>query len=75
MKNGLKRVIMWVLIATFALGSAADGSAARAADYSKYSNTKKSWYIMRQDKHKASGGADSASNLKKYDAYYYDNKT
>ena len=75
MKNGLKRVIMWVLIAAFALGSAADGSAARAVDYSKYSNTKKSWYIMRQDKHKASGGADSASNLKKYDAYYYDNKT
>jgi len=27
---------------------------------------------MRQDNHKHSSGADSASNLKKYNAYYYD---
>ena len=36
MKNGLKRVIMWVLIAVFALGSAADGSASLSADFPQY---------------------------------------
>ena len=74
MKKGLKRVIALVLVAVFALGITANGNVAAAADYSKYSNSKKSWYIMRQDKHKVSGGADSAANLKKYDAYYYDKK-
>lgn len=46
-----------------------------ATDYSKYSGTKKSWYMMRNDKHKAPGGPDKASKLRKYGAYYYDSKT
>lgn len=75
MKNGLNRVVALALAVVFVLGTASNGSTAKAANYGKYSNSKKSWYIMRQDKHKASGGADSASNLRKYDAYYYDNKT
>ena len=30
---------------------------------------------MRKDNHKVSSGADTAANLKKYNAYYYDKKT
>lgn len=45
---------------------------AAATDYSSYSNTKKEWYVVRNKDHKAPKGADSAKDLKKYHAYYYD---
>lgn len=45
---------------------------ASTTDYSSYSNTKKEWYIVRNKDHKVPKGADSAKDLKKYNAYYYD---
>lgn len=74
MSNRLKRLLAVVFIAVFTINLTAVYSSA-AVDYSKYSGTKKSWYIMRQDKHKPSSGADTAKKLSKYNAYYYDNKT
>ena len=75
MKNIFYRLISIVLLSVFLITSYLTPAALQAkTDYSKYSNNKKSWYIMRNNSHKHSSGADSASNLKKYDAYYYDSK-
>lgn len=49
-------------------------SQAATTDYSKYSNTKKEWFIVRNKDHKAPEGADTAKDLKKYGAYYYDDQ-
>ncbi len=62
------------LLTAAVLAGCVSNNALAKTDYNKYSNTKKSWYIMRQDKHKPSGGADTAKNLLKYNAYYYDSK-
>lgn len=73
----MKRKLIRLLAAMFAVVltvNAAVEYANAATDYSKYSNSKKSWYISRKDKHKASGGAASAKKLAKYNAYYYNNK-
>lgn len=76
MKNhSLRCICLIVLTILFINSFFAPATANAKTDYSKYSNTKKSWYIMRNEKHKHSSGADSASNLKKYNAYYYDSKT
>ncbi len=49
-------------------------SQAATTDYSKYSNTKKEWFVVRNKKHQAPQGADTAKTLAKYNAYYYDAK-
>lgn len=72
MKKFIK-IIAALLVIVLSVNVTAVYSSA-ATDYKKYSNSKKSWYISRQDKHKVSGGADTAKNLAKYNAYYY-NKT
>lgn len=74
LKKCYKKIIVFVMVLVMAAEVSGNYSLAAAADYSRYSNSKKSWYIMRQDKHKVSGGADTAKNLRKYDAYYYDSK-
>lgn len=76
MRGKFTRIIAVIMAAVFIMGMAGSADSVFAAKkYNKYSNTKKSWYIMRRDKHKVSGGAETASKLKKYNAYYYDNKT
>lgn len=51
-------------------------AAARGTDYSKYSNTKYGWYIVRRDNHeKAGGGIPQGLILSDYDAYYINEKT
>jgi len=69
-----RKLVSLILLAALAVQLSGTNRVSAATDYSKYSNSKKSWYIMRQDKHKPSGGADTAANLKKYAACYYDNK-
>ena len=48
----------------------------QTADYSKYSNVKHEWYIIRKDKHeKAGGGIPSGMRFSDYNAYYINGKT
>lgn len=44
-------------------------------DYSRYSNILKRWYITRASGHQPSKGAETADDLAKYRAYFYDNQT
>ncbi|MCI8308375.1 MAG: polysaccharide deacetylase family protein [Lachnospiraceae bacterium] len=74
MKKIIGKLVSVLLTAAILTGCFGNSAFAKV-NYNKYSNTKKSWYIMRQEKHKPSGGADSAKNLRKYNAYYYDSKT
>lgn len=48
---------------------------AAETDYSRYSNTKKSWFFRRNADHQPSEGAVTAKTLATYHAFYYDNKT
>lgn len=51
-------------------------AAAKETDYSKYSNTKYGWYIIRKVNHeKAGGGIPAGLKLSDYDAYYMNEKT
>lgn len=76
MKQIIKKIICLAIAAAVMTANFNNMAMAKTkTDYSKYSNSKKSWYISRQENHKHSGGADSAKNLKKYNAYYYDSKT
>lgn len=51
-------------------------AAAKETDYSKYSNTKYGWYIVRKGNHeKAGGGIPQGLKLSDYDAYYMNEKT
>lgn len=72
-REKIKKIISMLIIISFL--ACMFGEQASAADYSRYSGTKKAWYIIRSNKHKASGGASTAKSLKKYNAYYYNNKT
>ncbi len=74
MRGIFKRIVAVILLAVIGFGCVSTNTYAKS-DYSKYSNTKKSWYIVRSDRHKASRGPETAKKLKKYNAYYYDNKT
>lgn len=74
MRKIMGKLLCIILIAATMTGCFGNSVYAKT-DYGKYSNTKKSWYIMRQEKHKPSGGADTAKNLLKYNAFYYDGKT
>jgi peptidoglycan-N-acetylmuramic acid deacetylase len=75
MKKSITRLMGLILAAVLVTGCLAGyGTVTAATDYNKYSGAKKSWYIMRNG-HKAPGGADKASKLRKYNAYYYDSKT
>lgn len=58
LKKCCKKLILLVIVLVMAAEVAGNYSLVAAADYNKYSNSKKSWYIMKHDKHKVSGGAD-----------------
>ena len=65
-REKIKKIISMLIIISFL--ACMFGEQASAADYSRYSGTKKAWYIIRSNKHKASGGASTAKSLKKYNA-------
>lgn len=68
------KIISFIMFAVIIVNMICTNAYAKT-DYNRYSGAKKSWYIMRKEGHKPSGGADTQKNLKRYNAYYYDNKT
>lgn len=85
MNTFIKKAALLLLVAGMCVGMLADPflsvgrdpliAQAKETDYSRYSNTKKSWFIKRGTDHKPSEGAVKAKNLETYQAYYYDAKT
>ena len=85
MNTFIKKAALLLLVAGMCVGMLADPflsvgrdpliAQAKETDYSRYSNTKKSWFIKRDTDHKPSEGAVTAKNLETYQAYYYDAKT
>lgn len=85
MNTFIKKAALLLLVAGMCVGMLADPclsvgrdpliAQAKERDYSRYSNTKKSWFIKRGTDHKPSEGAVKAKNLETYQAYYYDAKT
>lgn len=68
-------LLAWLLVLLCGVSSLLQPLCTQAAtDYNAYSNTKKEWYVVRNKDHNAPRGADSAKNLKKYNAYYYDDQ-
>ena len=85
MKKITQKMIAFLLVIcigmTMLAGHASVGSCgpmvvqAKKTDYSRYSNSKKSWFVKRASDHQPSEGAVSAKSLATYNAYYYDYKT
>ena len=84
MKRTMKKILAYLLAMGIAAGMVMELGTVdlnpwlietKAADYTGYSNAKKSWYVKRNTEHLPSGGADSAKKLEGYRAYYYDPHT
>jgi peptidoglycan-N-acetylmuramic acid deacetylase len=74
MRSFLKKLLCFVIVAAVSAGNFSPTAFAKT-NYQKYSNTKKEWYLKRNENHKPSTGAETAKNLKKYNAYYYNSDT
>ena len=81
MNDTMKKILTCLLVVEIAIGMVVELGTmapkswlirAEAADYSGYSNVKKSWYVKRNTSHLPSSGADSTKKLDRYRAYYYD---
>ena len=64
----MKKILAVLITIVLAFGIGV--GAVFATDYSQYSNTSKGWGLSRNTDHKTPTGTSSASELKKYNAYY-----
>ena len=76
MYNRVCKFIKPVFVVLFCILVSVQASAGKLADYSKYSNTKHGWYIVRKEGHKkAGGGIPEGMDLSKYRAYFQNTET
>lgn len=76
MYNRVNRFLRAVFVVLFCILVPVQASAGKLADYSRYSNTKHAWYIVRKSGHKkAGGGIPAGMDLSKYRAYFQNTET
>lgn len=76
MYNRVNRFLRAVFVVLFCILVPVQASAGKLADYSRYSNTKHAWYIVRKSGHKkAGGGIPAGIDLSKYRAYFQNTET